>query len=68
MEKTINNSRKLNTFIRQTVFQTIREIFSDPDFGLPLTAQAAARLKKSIRSKKTGRVVEFDEILREYRK
>jgi hypothetical protein len=68
MAKTIVQTQQINRFIRQAVVETIREIFNDPDYGLPLTSQAIRRLKKSVRSKKAGRIVEFDEILKKHHK
>lgn len=66
-EATIQN-QKINKFVRQAVIEAIREIFNDPDYGLPLTPQTIRRLKQSIKSKKAGRVTKFEEILKKYSK
>lgn len=68
MAKTITRNKKLNNLIRQTIIETIREIFNDPDYGLPLTPQTIKRLKKSIKSKKAGQLIDFEEILKKYSK
>jgi len=59
-------NKKLNNLIRQTIIETIREVFNDPDYGLPLTSQTIRRLKKSMKSKRAGRVIDFEEILKKY--
>jgi len=64
----IQNQKQLNKLIRQRVIEAIREIFNDPDYGLPLTPETIRRLRKSIKSKKAGRVIHFDEILKKYYK
>lgn len=68
MANVILRNRKLNNLIRQTVIETIREIFNDPDYGLPLTIETVRRLKKSIKSKKAGRLISLEEILKKYSK
>jgi hypothetical protein len=68
MAKITIEERKLNNLIRQTVIETVREIFNDPDYGLPLTPETIRRLKKSIKSKRAGRVVALEEILKKYSK
>lgn len=64
MTKALLDDKKLNNFIRKTTIETVREIFNDPDYGLPLTLQTIGRLKKSLKSKKAGRLVDFEEILK----
>mgnify|MGYP001773605701 CR=1 FL=1 len=64
----IENQKQLNKMIFKSVIKTIREILNDPDYGLPLTPETVRRLKKSIRSKKAGRLISFDEILKKYYK
>lgn len=68
MTKVIIEDRKINNLIKRNVIETIREIFNDPDYGLPITPETIKRLRKSINSKKTGRVIAFDEILKKYHK
>ncbi|HEY4473827.1 hypothetical protein A3D11_01650 [Candidatus Peribacteria bacterium RIFCSPHIGHO2_02_FULL_49_16] len=52
--------------IRRQVISILREILSDPDAGLELTAYAKRRLAKSQRSKAAGRVKPLFEVLRMY--
>jgi len=68
MAKTVLKNKKLNNLIRQTIIETIQRIFNDPDYGLPLTPQTIRRLRKSIKSKKSGRVIDFEEIFKKYSK
>ncbi|MFH1582604.1 MAG: hypothetical protein ABIA08_02505 [bacterium] len=68
MAKTLLQDKKLNNLVRQTIIETIREIFNDPDYGLPLTSRTIQRLKKSMKSKKAGRVINFEEVLKQYSK
>ncbi len=68
MEKTLTRDRKLNNLIRRTVIETVRDIFNDPDYGLPLNPETIRRLKKSVKSKKAGRVISFEDILKKYSK
>ena len=53
--------------IRKQVISVLREIMSDPDQGLELTAYAKRRLAKSMRSKAAGRVTPLKDILRKYK-
>ena len=48
--------------------EVIREILSDPDYGLEFTPEFINRLKKSVASKKIGRVVSLEKILKKYKK
>lgn len=69
MARTATKNHKTKTHIsktdvRQVVIEVVREIFDDPDYGLPLTPYIVRRLKKSMKSKKEGRLVSFDEILK----
>lgn len=68
MAKITLRNKKLNNLVRQTVIETVRDIFNDPDYGLPLTHQTIRRLKKSMKSKKAGRVISLEEILKKYSK
>lgn len=49
--------------IRRVVIEVVREMLADPDFGLELTPYTIQRLKKSLKSKKEGRLIRLDEIL-----
>lgn len=53
--------------VRRVVIEVMREILNDPDYGLPLTPYIIQRLKKSMKSKKEGRLIELDEVLRKER-
>ena len=55
---------KLDNLIHQKVARTIREIFNDPDYGLPLASETIKRLKKSAQSKKAGCLIDFEDILK----
>ena len=57
---------KLNQIARREVVDVLREIFSDPDLGLPVSTGAVRRLKKSVQSKKAGRVKDLKEVLGRY--
>jgi hypothetical protein len=60
--------KKIDLFVQKKVNEVIREILSDPDYGLEFTLEFTKRLKKSIASKKTGRVVSLEKILKKYKK
>jgi len=68
MAKTVLKNQPINMYLRQAVLEAIREIFNDPDYGLPLTPQTIQRLKKSRGLKTAGRLIDFEEILKEYHK
>lgn len=55
----------LSHLIRQAVVEVIGDILSDPDYGLALNPASVGRLKKSVQSKKEGRVSSLEEVLRE---
>jgi vacuolar-type H+-ATPase subunit E/Vma4 len=60
--------KKIDFLVQKRVNEVIREILSDPDYGLEFTPEFIKRLKKSIASKKTGRVVSLEKILKKYKK
>ena len=64
MTKTAFQNRDISGVIRQEVVRVLREMLSDPDFGLELTDYAKKRIKQSLSSKKT---VSLDEILKKYK-
>ncbi|OGF82767.1 hypothetical protein A2924_03525 [Candidatus Giovannonibacteria bacterium RIFCSPLOWO2_01_FULL_44_16] len=66
MNKTIAGTRTSNIVHRQ-VAAAFREILSDPDAGLEFSRVAGLRLKKSIRSSKTGKTKGLSEVLNKYR-
>lgn len=58
--------KKINDIAQRQVMGALREILSDPDFGLSLRTNAIQRLKKSAQSKKAGKYRNFKEILAKY--
>ena len=67
MSKTLNiSSPNIPTIIREEVREVMREILSDSDAGLELTADFNRRLKKSVRQKKEGRVAPLSDIFGQY--
>ena len=58
--------KKINDIAQRQVMGALREILSDPDFGFSLRASVIQRLKKSVRSKKTGKYKNLKEILAKY--
>lgn len=68
MVKTTAQYRQMNKIVRQTVLEVIREIFNDPDYGLPLAPKTIQRLKRSAGFQKAGRVIQLEEILKKYSK
>jgi len=59
-------SKEVGDFIRKKVIEVIREIVSDPDYGLELNSEFEKGLKKSVRSQKTGKVLTLDKVLKKY--
>lgn len=66
MSKTILEEAKLNTLVRKQVIAVLGEFLDDPDFGLALRPEFETRLRKSINSKKAGRTISLDKILKKY--
>jgi len=66
MAKTLLQNKKINEIIRQQVIGVMREMLTDPDFGLELRPEFIKRLKKSIKSKKAGKFVSLDGVLKKY--
>jgi hypothetical protein len=50
--------------IKKAVSAALREIFSDPDYGLGLTAAFKRKLEASERDIRTGRTLDLREYLR----
>lgn len=55
--------RRVEGETKSLIMQAVNEILSDPDFGLELTKEAKARLKKFARDRKT---IPFSEIKKKY--
>ena len=64
MSETLAQNKDISAVVRQEVVRVLREMLSDPDFGLELTDYAKKRIKQSLSSKKT---VSLDEILKKYK-
>jgi signal recognition particle GTPase len=58
--------KKINDIAQRQVMGALREILSDPDFGLSLRTSAIQRLRKSVQSKKTGKYKNLKDILAKY--
>lgn len=59
--------KKIDSLVHKRVIEVMREILSDSDYGLELTPDFVNRLEQSIHSKKTGRVISLDTILKKYK-
>lgn len=58
--------KKINEFIRRKVIEVMREIVSDPEYNLELSALVEKRLQKSACSKKRRKVVDLDRVMEKY--
>ena len=58
--------KELDIIIQKKVNEIIREILSDPDYGLNFKKRFLNRLKKSIISKQEKKLKNLDEILAGY--
>ena len=66
MPNTLAQDNKINTLVRREVVSLFREVLSDHDFGLEFQTGFVKKLKKSIISKKKGKVKSLDSILDKY--
>ena len=66
MLKTAIQEKKINKIIRYQIVSALREILSDPDFGLSLQRQAVLQLKKSLASKKAGKLKPLSSVIKKY--
>jgi CRP-like cAMP-binding protein len=55
--------KKLQSMIQSAVRKELRELFSDPDFGLEIRESAAKRIRKSQRSKRAGKLRTAEEVI-----
>lgn len=62
----ILEANKIKTMIKRQIVESFRELLSDPDLGLDLTAAAAKRIKKSVNSRRKGLYKPLDEIIKKY--
>jgi Na+-translocating ferredoxin:NAD+ oxidoreductase RnfG subunit len=58
--------KKINDAAQRQVAAALREILSDPDRGLSLRRSTVQKLRKSLRSKKEGKVKNLNEFLKAY--
>lgn len=59
------SEKQISKIIRRTVVESVRDVLSDPDYGLELTAAAKRRLKNfSLDSGHKGRTL--DQIKKKY--
>jgi len=63
MQKVAIKNHKIETLVRLQVMHSLREILTDPDFGLELKPAASNRLKKSNQSYKKGLFKPLDQVL-----
>ncbi|MDA2935679.1 hypothetical protein MYX06_00460 [Patescibacteria group bacterium AH-259-L05] len=66
MAKTLTKNGKISEMAHREVVGALREILSDPDFGMLLRPEAIKRLKKSVRSKQAGKVKALKDVLAKY--
>jgi hypothetical protein len=59
--------QKIETLIEEKVNKIMREILSDPDFGSEFTESFIKRINKSIKSKKKGKVIDLEKVLKKYK-
>lgn len=57
---------RIETLIRRQVIHSLREILTDPDFGLELKPAAVRRLKKSSESYDKGLYKSIDQVLAKF--
>ena len=67
MLKTLPSVKKIDNLVRRNVISVLREVLSDDEAGLELSATAVQRLQKSKLSRQLGKVKPFKQILAKYR-
>lgn len=55
--------KQIEKIVERTVIRVLRVLLSDPDRGLKIRLDFEKRLKKSIVSRKAGKLKDFQEIL-----
>ncbi|MEK9132329.1 MAG: hypothetical protein AAB606_01290 [Patescibacteria group bacterium] len=55
--------KKIEKIVERTVFRILQRALTDPDFGLEVRPEFEKKLKKSISSRKNGRLKNFDDIV-----
>ena len=67
MSKTLAHNGRIDVLIRQHVISLLREVLSDPDFGLLLKSSFTKKLSQSVQSKNAGKYKTLDEIANKYK-
>ena len=60
-------TKKIDVLVHKKVIEVMREILSDPDYGLDFNSDFIKRLRRSIHSKKSGKVVGLDSVFKKYK-
>lgn len=68
IKNTSTYNNKLDYALRSQIISLLREVFSEPDFGLELKPSFVKKLKKSINNKKKGDYQSLDKIIKKYRR
>jgi len=63
---TVLENKKISDIAQKQVMAALREILSDPDRGLVLRESFVRKMKKSIHSKKAGKVQNLLDVLANY--
>ena len=63
---TVLENKKISDIAQKQVMAALREILSDPDRGLAFRAGFVRRVKKSMRSKESGKVKNLIDVLAKY--
>jgi hypothetical protein len=67
MIKTPVSEKQIQTMVEQSVSRALRQLLTDPDAGLELTAYAKRRLERSLELKHAGKTTSLKQILAKYR-
>ena len=66
MAKLTLENKNIYDITQRRVVAALREILSDPDFGLSLKTSMVQKLKKSIQAKKGGKVKDLNKVLKRH--
>lgn len=67
MARLLLPEKQIGQIARRHVTSVLREILSDPDVGLVLQKKTVVRLRRSLKSKRDGRMKDLTEVLKKYR-
>ncbi|MAG12568.1 hypothetical protein CL630_02020 [bacterium] len=67
MAKLTLENKKMSKLAHRSVVAALREILSDPDAGLVLRTNMFSRIKKSVKSKKSGNTTDLKIFLEKHR-